>query len=155
KQELKNYFTQVQSILDSKDTPDFASLTDQIQFQKLELWIGKSDHRLYQAVVESNFPSLLHLSDTSANDKAGDAKRIADARQIQTALELFYNDNGRYPAATASAEVSMTDGKQKFSTYIFTYPQAPTPPDGGCTETNNKYRYEQTDGGKGYKLTFC
>jgi prepilin-type N-terminal cleavage/methylation domain-containing protein len=28
-----------------------------------------------------------------------DARRISDLRQIQTALELYYNQNGKYPAA--------------------------------------------------------
>ncbi len=155
KQELKNYFTRVQTIIDSKDNTDLSSLADKIQFQKLELWIGKSDHRLYQAVMESNFPSLLHISDGSATTKARDARRIADARQLQTALELFYNDNNRYPAASPTGEISMSDGNMKFSTYISTYPQAPAPADGGCTETNNKYLYEQVGGGQDYKLTFC
>ena len=33
----------------------------------------------------------------SARSKSRDAKRISDIHQIQTALELFYSDNGRYP----------------------------------------------------------
>jgi len=33
----------------------------------------------------------------SARQKARDAKRVADIKQVQTALELFYNDNSGYP----------------------------------------------------------
>ena len=33
----------------------------------------------------------------SAREKARDAKRVADVRQIQTALELFFNTNSGYP----------------------------------------------------------
>jgi len=33
----------------------------------------------------------------SAREKARDAKRIADIKQVQTALELYYNDNNSYP----------------------------------------------------------
>jgi prepilin-type N-terminal cleavage/methylation domain-containing protein len=38
------------------------------------------------------------VSLTSARGKARDAKRVADMRQLQTALEQFYNDNNGYPA---------------------------------------------------------
>lgn len=38
----------------------------------------------------------------SARQKANDAKRLSDIKQIQTALELYYTDNNLYPdAATA------------------------------------------------------
>ncbi|MCF7820369.1 MAG: prepilin-type N-terminal cleavage/methylation domain-containing protein, partial [Candidatus Pacebacteria bacterium] len=33
----------------------------------------------------------------SARQKSRDAKRVADIKQIQTALELYYNDNNGYP----------------------------------------------------------
>ena len=35
----------------------------------------------------------------NARAKSRDAKRVGDAKQIQTALELFFNDNNRYPTA--------------------------------------------------------
>ena len=41
--------------------------------------------------------SIVLASLNSARMKARDAKRIADFRQIQTALELFYDQAGRYP----------------------------------------------------------
>ena len=34
----------------------------------------------------------------SARQKARDAKRVADVKQIQTALELYFNDNQGYPS---------------------------------------------------------
>ncbi|OGY45023.1 MAG: hypothetical protein A3A24_02510 [Candidatus Buchananbacteria bacterium RIFCSPLOWO2_01_FULL_46_12] len=34
----------------------------------------------------------------SAREKARDAKRVADVKQVQTALELYYNDASSYPA---------------------------------------------------------
>lgn len=37
----------------------------------------------------------------SARGKARDAKRLSDIKQVQTALELFYNDNNGYPVAAA------------------------------------------------------
>ena len=39
--------------------------------------------------------SVIALGNSRA--KARDAKRVADVKQVQTALELFFNDNGRYP----------------------------------------------------------
>jgi len=41
----------------------------------------------------------------SARQKARDAKRVADIKQVQTALELYFNDQNRYPG---SAEASGT-----------------------------------------------
>ena len=38
----------------------------------------------------------------SARQKARDAKRVADIKQIQTALELYYNDQSGYPVATGT-----------------------------------------------------
>lgn len=34
---------------------------------------------------------------SSARTKARDAKRLSDIKQVQTALELYYTDNNRYP----------------------------------------------------------
>ncbi len=92
------------------------------------------------------------LADSQA--KAGDAKRIADIRQIQTSLELFYNDNNRYPTAL-NGIVNINDGSPKWSTYMFTWPTAPTPPGGNCSTSQNAYGYEQLSSGNDYRLTFC
>lgn len=44
--------------------------------------------------------SVVLVALNGARAKARDAKRIADLRQLQTALELYYNDNNnQYPAA--------------------------------------------------------
>ena len=40
----------------------------------------------------------------SARAKARDARRISDIKQIQTALELFYNDTGGYPVSGSVAK---------------------------------------------------
>ncbi len=36
----------------------------------------------------------------SARVKARDAKRLSDVKQVQTALELYYTDNSKYPTQT-------------------------------------------------------
>ena len=52
--------------------------------------------------------SIVSLSNARA--KSRDAKRAGDMKQVQTALELFFNDKGRYPSA------SEWDANQIFST---------------------------------------
>ncbi|KKR49214.1 MAG: hypothetical protein UT86_C0001G0186 [Candidatus Magasanikbacteria bacterium GW2011_GWC2_40_17] len=37
----------------------------------------------------------------SAREKSRDAKRLADIKQVQTALELYFTDQNAYPAGTA------------------------------------------------------
>jgi len=49
--------------------------------------------------------SVVLVSLNSARLKARDAKRIADLRQLATAMELYVNDNGQYPTVTGSASV--------------------------------------------------
>ncbi|MBX4191351.1 MAG: type II secretion system protein GspG [Candidatus Doudnabacteria bacterium] len=165
KQELKNYFDQLTRILgegedelSADDKKVLNSLIDRIEFKKLELWIGKSDHLVHQALIETNAPSIIHVfSDTgSASSKSRDARRISDMRQVTTALELYYNDNGRYPAAKNSKPV-FTDGPKNktLSEYLNAYPTAPSPADGKCSEEDNKYKYQQLEGGKAYKINFC
>lgn len=41
--------------------------------------------------------SVIMVSLNSARAKARNAKRVSDLLQIQTALELYYDDNNRYP----------------------------------------------------------
>lgn len=104
--------------------------------------------------------AVVLVSLNSARQKARDARRLADVRQIMTALELYYNDNNGYPAAGAScggASASCpTGGSPAFSTYLSTWPTAPTPPDSSnCTTANNKYEYAHVASPEGYTVNFC
>jgi type II secretion system protein G len=72
----------------------------------------------------------------NARQKSRDAKRVADVKQIQTALELYYNDNSDYPnAVSAGGAIGAT------TTYMAVVPTAPTPPAG------NAYTYTRTGAG--------
>jgi hypothetical protein len=167
KQELKNYFNELLKIMEegedekvkADDKKILESLVDKIDFKKLELWIGKSDHLVHQALIETSAPSIIKaIMSESSSDAVRDARRIADMRQVMTALEIFYNDNGRYPTATNS-KPTPTDGKKggfnmTFSSYLATFPQAPEK-SGKCSESENNYKYEQLEGGKSYRLTSC
>jgi type II secretion system protein G len=44
--------------------------------------------------------SVVLVALNGARVKARDAKRVADIRQLQTALELYFNDNNQYPTLT-------------------------------------------------------
>ncbi len=98
--------------------------------------------------------AVVLVSLNSARAKSRDAKRLADVRQVMTALELFYNDNNRYPTATSGAPTT-TDGSPAFSTYLARYPTVPAPNDGSCTAAQNVYTYAQTGSGTGYTISFC
>ncbi len=93
----------------------------------------------------------------NARQKSRDAKRISDIKQVQTALELYYNDaNGYPPAAPATPTVfSGTALTFNTTTYMGMIPTAPLPFDTGCTAANNSYAYVGTTGGTTYSLTYC
>lgn len=50
--------------------------------------------------IISLLSSIVLTSVNSARGKARDARRLADLRQIQNALALYYEDNGSYPPVT-------------------------------------------------------
>ncbi len=84
----------------------------------------------------------------NARQRARDARRVADIKQIQTALELYYNSENSYPA-----DVS-TDGTGSITAdsivFMDPVPKAPTPAD--CI-SGNEYVY--TSSGSSYTLTYC
>ena len=96
--------------------------------------------------------SVLALN--SARARARDAKRIADIKQIQTALEMYYNDNNTYPEAAVATTTALVP-------YLKTWPTAPLPVDGGTScEGKNDYTYTFYGGSSGtgsatYALSYC
>lgn len=108
--------------------------------------------------------SVVLLALNSARAKSRDAKRLADMRQIASAMELYFNDVNYYPTRTGSnASGSFTDGTLAASLtpkYIGLLPAAPTPQDGSCTATgyaSNEYYWlgASVNTGTSYTLTFC
>lgn len=53
--------------------------------------------------------SVVLLALNSARAKSRDAKRVADIRQVQSGLELYFNDCGTYPVSVVSPGVSLTN----------------------------------------------
>jgi prepilin-type N-terminal cleavage/methylation domain-containing protein len=103
--------------------------------------------------------SLVALN--SARQKARDALRTADIKQMQTALELYYSDNSSYPIAGTQP------GNGKFfitgalatgtANYMGLIPSNPTPlTDGACSNTaSHEFIYTQDNGGASYHISYC
>jgi prepilin-type N-terminal cleavage/methylation domain-containing protein len=83
--------------------------------------------------------AVVLVSLNSARAKSRDARRLSDVRQIMTALEIYFNDIGSYPASIGAM----------VPTYIGTVP-APQP---GGTCTGTVYTY--TVSGTAYTISFC
>lgn len=67
--------------------------------------------------------SVVLASLNSARTKSRDAARTAGIRQVQNALELYYDSNGRYPSA---GDVTLAVGAAPIvPTYISTIPNDP------------------------------
>lgn len=97
--------------------------------------------------------SILALN--TARARSRDARRLADVRQIQTALEMYFNDMGAYPTtASPTASIGTTNG-----TYLRAIPTPPTPVDGsacGSAAPAYTYAYVATSGEGGtYTLRYC
>lgn len=98
--------------------------------------------------------TLAVVSLNNARAKARDARRVSDVKQIQTALELFFMDAGRYPTAGTEFAIgsALSYGDETYMTKI---PSAPTPADGGdCSDQLNTYSYSRTDA-REYTLEYC
>ena len=113
--------------------------------------------------------AVVLVSLNSARQKSRDARRLADIRQIQTALELYYNDCNAYPptgTVTGNALASGTTnctvatgwvaGAGTGTVYLQRGPTAPLPVDGNpaCTAGENTYTYTQVTTNS-YTLTGC
>lgn len=80
----------------------------------------------------------------SARSKSADAKRMADVRQLASALELYFNDKNEYPK---NLDILTPN-------YIGLVPVAPEPTSSVCTPTDNAYTYKRINQSS-YTLTFC
>jgi prepilin-type N-terminal cleavage/methylation domain-containing protein len=95
--------------------------------------------------------AVVMVSLNSARSKSRDAKRVSSVRQIITSLELFFNDNGRYPAVSSGAPQA-SDGSPTYSTYLVSYPAYPTPSGTNCGATAFTYTRPTTET---YTILFC
>jgi len=77
--------------------------------------------------------TIVMVSLNTARQKARDARRVSDVRQLQLALQMYYDTNGSYPAALSSLKPTFIN-------------EVPTDPDG-----TSAYRY-CVDATLGYHL---
>lgn len=100
--------------------------------------------------------SILALN--TARARARDAKRVADVKQIQTALEMYFNDVGAYPSVVTTTQ-PIANGA---SVFLRAVPAPPTPIDGtvcaslAAIQPDYTYVYTPTSGlGGTYTIKYC
>ncbi|HYV33490.1 MAG TPA: hypothetical protein VE973_01420, partial [Candidatus Limnocylindria bacterium] len=89
--------------------------------------------------------SIVLLSLNSARALSRDAKRVSDAKQMSSALEMYFKDNKAYP----------NTAEELVPAYLPSIPTAPTPRDGDCTDEQNTYTYTPSPDKHNYSLDFC
>ena len=110
--------------------------------------------------------SVVLLALNSARAKSRDAKRIADMRQVASAMELYFNDHSAYPTSSSNNAPAAFGSEANLKTlltpqYIGQLPTEPTPQDGSCgvsgNSSNQYYWLGQTNlnSGAAYTITFC
>ncbi|MFA5247995.1 MAG: hypothetical protein WC415_01980 [Patescibacteria group bacterium] len=103
-------------------------------------------------IIISSFVFLVILSTLSvvalnnARRKSRDARRIADVKQVQTALELYFNDNNKYPVVSSWEELSKE--LRKRPTYMSNLPIDPKNHEGFV------YKYQVDFRGQHYIIDF-
>ena len=107
------------------------------------------DLKVYVTVAENQ-----EFSFSGSFGSSNDSKRLADIRQLSTALELYYNDNGGYPAEISDIVPN----------YIASVPSSPATVGDGCSVSDNEYTYSgsgtsymgtQSTVYPSYNLKFC
>ncbi len=140
------------------------AILDRMEVKNFETWIGATDFKLYRVKLVTNAPSLISLINNadgieslSSGGSVADSKRLADVRQMASALELYYNDRGGYPAANQGKPLGLVPN------YIGTLPVAPAAT-GQCADFYNTYWYTPRGQQRmvngtavydSYDMTFC
>jgi type II secretion system protein G len=70
--------------------------------------------------------TLAIVSLTTAQQKARDAKRIADVKQLQNAVELYYSENAAYPDSGDATNDTWAEFGTTLTSYLTNMPQDPT-----------------------------
>ena len=95
--------------------------------------------------------TLAVIALNNARQKSRDAKRVSDIKQIQSAMELYYNDANGYPDSTDNKINGQAWGTGSLiydgTTYMNIIPANPSPGGG------DGYDYQETDNAT-YKLEY-
>jgi type II secretion system protein G len=93
--------------------------------------------------------SIVLVSLNSVRAKARDTKRVGDLRQLQTALEMYYDTNGAYPIKTTA--INSSSGTTWFSELAIFMAARPIDPTNSAT--GSYYYYYKSDAtGANYEL---
>jgi len=107
--------------------------------------------------ISDNFFEQITKKMEVAKVKSRDARRLADAKQIQTALELYYSDNGNFPDSleylAGGKNILQRETSAEKNTYLFDLPKDPKP-NNECGEGFD-YGYGAKDAGRDFDLIFC
>ena len=96
--------------------------------------------------------TLSVLALNQARIKSRDTKRVADVKQMMTALEMYYSDNNAYPSSSTSTAHGGSIGSGTV-TYLKIIPTPPTTADGTCAAATD-YTYYST-GNNTYTISYC
>ncbi|HZJ18448.1 MAG TPA: type II secretion system protein GspG [Patescibacteria group bacterium] len=92
--------------------------------------------------------SVVALDPFTQFQKAGDARIKSDLSQIEKSFELYYEDNGKYPDATASYKINSLGGEIDWGTawqpYMNILPKDP--------RSNRNYVYYSPSDGQSYYI---
>ena len=66
---------------------------NEVEKRSFDVWIGKKDYYLKKVEFKTSFENPLDQASGSSQD----ARRISDIKQIQTGLEMYFNDANSYP----------------------------------------------------------
>ena len=150
---------------EKKSSPILSNLPTKIGLLDLGTKISQKGFTLIELLVVVAIIGLLStlsiLALNTARARARDARRVADVKQIQTALEMYYNDAGVYPSTASAGNSVVYNG----STFLKTIPKPPTTIDGGSTSpgcgalaaAQPYYTYVMTGSGasSSYTIQYC
>ncbi len=104
--------------------------------------------------IVSFLASLLLVTVSSARERARNVKRVTDAKQLATAVELYRSTNGTYPITVGA----VTNIPGLAPTFVGAIPAAPLPIDSPCSTIvvdQNSFLYESDPTGNSYGIQFC
>ena len=120
-------------------------------FTLIELLIAVSIIGLLAAISVVAFNSI--------RIKSRDARRMADIKQIQATLQMYYMDHHLYPIGEIGTNTVLADNgfsaNPSGEIYLSKVPTNPAPANEGLCTGGLPYVYTQKDDGASYTLSYC
>lgn len=95
--------------------------------------------------------SVAVVSFRDAQQRAQDAQRLSDVREVTKALELYFTNHAHYPVLTATTTLTGADELSDILSAEDAIPRTPKDP----RHPNLSYTYRTNDTGTTYTLQFC